>query len=43
MIRVTYFIVCLLLGITLVSCIRDDVECRSGYIDLYSAGRYLET
>ena len=44
MIRVTYFIVCLLLGITLVSCIRDEaVECRSGYIDLYSAGRYLET
>ena len=25
MIRVTYFIVCLLLGITLVSCIRDEV------------------
>ena len=24
MIRVTYFIVCLLLGITLVSCIRDE-------------------
>ena len=42
MIRVTYFIVCLLLGITLVSCIRG-VECRSGYIDLYSVGRYLET
>lgn len=40
MIRVTYFIVCLLLGITLVSCIRDEA---SGYIDLYSAGRYLET
>ena len=39
MIRVTYFIVCLLLGITLVSCIRDEAL----NIDLYSAGRYLET
>lgn len=40
MIRVTYFIVCLLLGITLVSCIRDEALNAD---DLYSAGRYLET
>lgn len=29
MIRVTYFIVCLLLGITLVSCIRDEADRKS--------------
>lgn len=39
MIRVTYFIVCLLLGITLVSCIRDEAL----NAEAYSVGRYLET
>ena len=42
MIRVTYFIVCLLLGITLVSCIRDEAL-NAEADNLYSAGRYLET
>lgn len=44
MIRVTYFIVCLLLGITLVSCIRDEaLNAEADILTCTSAGRYLET
>ena len=38
MIRVTYFIVCLLLGITLVSCIRDEALNAEADIFLRPAG-----
>lgn len=41
--KVQSFVLCFLLTLLSVSCIREDAQCGSGYLIVYGRWRYIES